>query len=115
MRFGMFFMAEYMKMISLSAIFATFFMGGYGGPFVDQFPALGFVYLIGKIILCLFLMIWIRASLPRFRYDQLMSFGWKTLLPIAVLNFIITAVLIVMAEEGTLQAMIDSVRLFLFG
>ena len=115
MRFGMFFMAEYMKMISLSAIFATFFMGGYGGPFVDQFPALGFVYLIGKIIFCLFLMIWIRASLPRFRYDQLMSFGWKTLLPIAVLNFIITAVLIVMAEEGTLQAMIDSVRLFLFG
>lgn len=116
MRFGMFFMAEYMKMISLSAIFAAFFLGGYDGPFVDQFPALGFVYITLKIVASLFLMIWIRASLPRFRYDQLMGFGWKALLPIAVLNFIITAVLIVMAEEGTLTPIIDAVRgFFLMG
>jgi NADH-quinone oxidoreductase subunit H len=115
MRFGMFFMAEYMKMISLSAIFATFFLGGYRGPFVDQVPALGFVYIIGKIVVCLFLMIWIRASLPRFRYDQLMSFGWKVLLPIAVLNFLVTAVLIVMAEEGTLTPIFESIRQFLLG
>jgi NADH-quinone oxidoreductase subunit H len=115
MRFGMFFMAEYMKMISLSAIFATFFLGGYRGPFVDQVPVLGFVYIIGKIVFCLFLMIWIRASLPRFRYDQLMGFGWKVLLPIAVLNFLITAVLIVMAEEGTLTPILESVKLFFSG
>jgi NADH-quinone oxidoreductase subunit H len=115
MRFGMFFMAEYMKMISLSAIFAVFFLGGYDGPFVDQFPALGFVYLIGKIVFSLFLMIWIRASLPRLRYDQLMGFGWKVMLPIAVLNFIITAVLIVMAEEGTLAPIIDAVQKFFIG
>ena len=115
MRFGMFFMAEYMKMISLSAIFATFFLGGYGGPFVDKFPWLGFIYIIAKIIASLFVMIWVRASLPRFRYDQLMSFGWKALLPIAVLNFVVTAVLIVMAEEGTLSPLIDSVKLFFAG
>ena len=115
MRFGMFFMAEYMKMISLSAIFATFFLGGYRGPFVDQAPVLGFVYIILKIVACLFLMIWIRATLPRFRYDQLMGFGWKVLLPIAVLNFLITAVLIVMAEEGTLAPLINSVKLFFSG
>jgi len=115
MRFGMFFMAEYMKMISLSAIFATFFLGGYGGPFVDRFPWLGFIYIILKIVASLFLMIWIRASLPRFRYDQLMAFGWKTLLPIAVLNFLLTAVVIVMAQEGTLGRLIESVRLFLLG
>lgn len=115
MRFGMFFMAEYMKMISLSAIFATFFLGGYGGPFVDRLPWLGFIYIILKIIFCLVLMIWIRASLPRLRYDQLMGFGWKGLLPIAVLNFIITAVLIVMAEEGTLAPLLDTVRQFFIG
>lgn len=115
MRFGMFFMAEYMKMISLSAIFATFFLGGYGGPFVDQFPWLGFIYMILKIIACLFLMIWIRASLPRLRYDQLMGFGWKVMLPIAVLNFLVTAVLIVMAQEGTLDSILNSVRQFFIG
>ena len=115
MRFGMFFMAEYMKMISLSAIFATFFLGGYGGPFVDRFPWLGIVYILAKIIAGLFLMIWIRATLPRFRYDQLMGFGWKVMLPIAVLNFVVTAVLIVMAEEGTLTPLIESVKLFFAG
>ncbi len=115
MRFGMFFMAEYMKMISLSAIFATFFLGGYGGPFVDRFPWLGFFYIIAKIVASLFLMIWIRASLPRFRYDQLMGFGWKVLLPIAVLNFLVTAVLIVMAEEGAFTPILNSIRQFFLG
>ena len=60
-------------------------------------------------------MIWIRASLPRFRYDQLMGFGWKGLLPIAVLNFIVTAVLIVMAEEGTLAPLLETIRGFFIG
>ena len=115
MRFGMFFMAEYMKMISLSAIFATVFLGGYGGPFVDRFPWLGFFYIIAKIVASLFLMIWIRASLPRFRYDQLMGFGWKALLPIAVLNFLVTAVLIVMAEEGAFTPILNSIRQFFLG
>ncbi len=115
MRFGMFFMAEYMKMISLSAIFATFFLGGYGGPFVDRLPWLGFIYLFLKIFGSLFLMIWIRATLPRLRYDQLMGFGWKALLPIAVLNFLVTAILIVMAEEGAFAPLLNSVRQFFIG
>jgi NADH-quinone oxidoreductase subunit H len=115
MRFGMFFMAEYMKMIALSAIAATLFFGGYRGPFVDQFPALGFVYMGIKIFIGLFLMIWIRATLPRLRYDQLMGFGWKRLLPIAALNFVITAVFIVMAEEGTLAPIFESIIRFFVG
>jgi NADH-quinone oxidoreductase subunit H len=102
MRFGMFFLAEYMKMIIFCALFAVFFLGGYRGPFVDQVPALGFVYTAVKVILGLCVMIWIRASLPRLRYDQLMSFGWKVLLPLSVVNFIIVAVMIVLVEEGVL-------------
>jgi NADH-quinone oxidoreductase subunit H len=99
MRFGMFFMAEYMKMVSFSAIGASLFLGGYRGPFVDQIPALGFVYLILKIIAGLVLMIWIRATLPRLRYDRLMHLGWKRLLPLALANFVITAALIILAQE----------------
>ncbi len=103
MRFGAFFMAEYMKMISLSAIAATLFFGGYRGPFIDQLPGLGFVYIIIKIILSLCIMIWIRASLPRFRYDQLMNFGWKVLLPIALANFVVTGAAIILVEENVLS------------
>lgn len=108
MRFGMFFMAEYMKMIILSAFAAVFFFGGYLGPFVHQYPALGFLYLGLKIVFFLVLMIWVRASWPRFRYDQLMSFGWKVLLPIAVLNFIITGIFIVLYEEGYFQSVLSA-------
>ena len=115
LRFGTFFVAEYMKMISLSAIAAVFFFGGYQGPFVDQVPALGFVYMFGKIVISLFVMIWIRASLPRYRYDQLMSLGWKVLLPIAVLNFVVTAVFLVLAEEGVFEPIVTGLRQFLGG
>ena len=114
LRFGMFFVAEYMKMISLSAITAVFFFGGYRGPFVDQFPLLGFLYMGGKIFLFLFLMIWIRASMPRLRYDQLMDFGWKRLLPLTILNFILTGFFIVLAEEGVLEPIVQSVLLYFF-
>ncbi len=102
MRFGMFFMAEYMKMIAYSAIAAVLFFGGYRGPFIDQVPALGFVYMLIKIFIGLCVMVWVRASFPRLRYDQLMSFGWKVLLPISLLVFIVTATFIVLAEEGIL-------------
>jgi NADH-quinone oxidoreductase subunit H len=112
LRFGTFFVAEYMKMISLSAIAAVFLFGGYRGPFVDQIPALGFLYMFGKIVISLFVMIWIRASLPRFRYDQLMSLGWKVLLPLAVANFLVTAVFLVLAEEGIFEPIVTSLRQF---
>ena len=108
LRFGMFYISEYMKMISLSAIAATFFLGGYRGPFVDQAPALGFFYLFLKILFLLIMMIWVRASWPRFRYDQLMSFGWKVLLPVAVLNFLFTAIFIVAVQEAWISQMIES-------
>jgi NADH-quinone oxidoreductase subunit H len=98
MRFGMFFMAEYMKMISFSAIAAVLFFGGYRGPFVDQFPALGFLYITLKIVIGLCLMIWVRATLPRLRYDRLMDLGWKRLLPLAVINLIVTAVVVVILD-----------------
>lgn len=115
MRFGMFFMAEYMKMVILSAIAAVLFFGGYRGPFVDQLPALGFVYLALKIIAGLVLMIWIRASWPRFRYDQLMQFGWKRLLPIIVVNFVITGTYFVLLEEGALPSFLVSLNQFFNG
>ncbi len=99
MRFGMFFMTQYMKMIAFSAIFAALFLGGYLGPFLNEAPALGIVYMAIKIIAVMFVMIWVRATLPRFRYDQLMQFGWKRLIPIGLANVIVTAFFIIMVEE----------------
>ncbi len=94
MKFALFFMGEYVKMFSMSAIFSTLFLGGFAGPFVEQIPWLGPVYLLIKIIFCLGIMIWVRATLPRFRYDRLMKFGWKVLLPIALVNILLTALII---------------------
>jgi NADH-quinone oxidoreductase subunit H len=102
MRFGMFFMTQYMKMIAFSAIFSVLFLGGYNGPFVDQLPVLGFVYTFIKIFLVMFVMIWIRATLPRLRYDQLMQFGWKQMLPISLANMVVTAIFIILVHEDIL-------------
>ncbi len=96
MKFALFFMAEYGKMIAVSLIAATLFLGSYWGPGVDQFPLLGPIYLAIKTLAVLFIMIWFRATLPRFRYDRLMAFGWKIMLPIALLNVLITAVIVVL-------------------
>jgi len=93
MKFALFFMAEYIKMIGVSMIGATLFLGGYQGPFVDAYPWLGPIYLFIKVALWLFFMIWVRATLPRFRYDRLMAFGWKVLLPLSLLYIVVTAVL----------------------
>jgi NADH-quinone oxidoreductase subunit H len=96
MKFAIFFMAEYIKMIAVSAIAATLFFGGYHGPFVSELPFLGPLYLILKVIVLLFGMIWLRATLPRIRYDRLMAFGWKILLPAALANVVLTAVVMVL-------------------
>ncbi|HLD92983.1 MAG TPA: NADH-quinone oxidoreductase subunit NuoH [Anaerolineales bacterium] len=98
MKFALFFMGEYIKMIAVSAIFASLFLGGYRGPFVEQFPLLGPLYLLIKIAASLGIMIWIRATLPRLRYDRLMAFGWKVLLPLSLLNIFLTAVVIVLLD-----------------
>ena len=104
MKFSLFFMAEYIKMIGVSAIFATLFLGGYRGPFVDQVPLLGLVYFFGKIALSLFFMIWLRSTHPRLRYDRLMALGWKVLLPLALANILVTAAALL--DRGLLFAVV---------
>jgi len=86
MKFAMFFMAEYANMVTASAMATTLFLGGWLGP-IGPSP----VWFLGKVFLLLFVFIWFRATLPRFRYDQLMRFGWKVLLPLAFANAICTA------------------------
>jgi NADH-quinone oxidoreductase subunit H len=94
MKFATFMMAEYLGMIGISMIFASLYLGGYQDGFglVDALPILGPLVIIGKVILLLMFMIWIRATLPRIRYDRLMTFGWKTLLPLALVAVGWTAV-----------------------
>jgi NADH-quinone oxidoreductase subunit H len=99
MKFALFFMAEYQKMIVVSAILATLFFGGYLGPGVDRFPWLGPLYMLIKIFVLLGIMIWVRASWPRIRYHRLMTFGWKVLLPLALAVVFFTAVGILLAQE----------------
>jgi NADH-quinone oxidoreductase subunit H len=96
LKFALFFIAEYIKMIAVSVIAAALFFGGYHGPLVDEIPWLGPVYLLIKVLFLLFGMIWVRATLPRMRYDRLMAFGWKILFPLALANVLITAVGVVL-------------------
>ncbi len=91
LKFALFFMAEYVNMFTVSVLATTLFLGGFNGPGVAQFPWLGVVYFLGKIVFFLFLYIWLRGTLPRFRFDQLMNFGWRFLLPVAILNVVLTA------------------------
>jgi NADH-quinone oxidoreductase subunit H len=91
LKFALFFMGEYIKMAAVSAIFVSLFLGGFDGPFVEQFVWLGPIYFFIKVVGSLGLMIWIRATLPRMRYDRLMAFGWKILLPLALFNVLLTA------------------------
>lgn len=86
MKFAIFFLAEYVNMLAVSAIAVTFFFGGWLGP--GNIPVLWFLV---KVAFFIFLFMWVRATMPRFRYDQLMSFGWKVLTPIATINLIIMA------------------------
>jgi len=92
MRFGSFFMAEYMEVLVISGIAATCFFGGWHGPGPE---ALAPLWMLLKILVGAVLFIWVRATLPRLRYDQLMSFGWKILLPLATLNVLVTAIVLV--------------------
>jgi NADH-quinone oxidoreductase subunit H len=93
MKFALFFLAEYVNMFTVSMLATTLFLGGWNGPFVHELPWLGVFYFFGKVILFLFLYIWLRGTLPRFRFDQLMSFGWKFLVPLAIINIVLTATL----------------------
>jgi NADH-quinone oxidoreductase subunit H len=98
MKFALFFMGEYINMITVSALATTFFLGGWWGPFVEQVPILGVVYFTLKVAFVIFVIIWIRASLPRVRFDQLIRFCWKFLLPLALVNLVVTATVVALWE-----------------
>jgi NADH-quinone oxidoreductase subunit H len=89
MAFAMFFLAEYINMVTVSAVATDLFLGGWHGPFLPA--SLGWIWFLVKISALLFFYIWMRWTLPRYRYDQLMQFGWKILLPLAVVNLLATA------------------------
>ncbi len=93
MKFALFFLAEYVNMFTVSMLATTLFLGGWNGPFVHQLPWLGVFYFLGKVVFFLFFYIWLRGTLPRFRFDQLMIFGWKYLVPAAIVNIVLTATL----------------------
>ena len=98
MRFALFFLAEYANMIVVSAVATTLFMGGWLRPFpnVEALAFLGFVpgwmWFLLKTFVFLYVFIWIRATLPRYRYDQLMRLGWKMLIPLAIANLVVTGI-----------------------
>ncbi len=95
MRFGLFSMSEYINLITLSALCITLFLGGWHGPGWDGPSWMGPIWFIAKLVVLLYIFIWMRTTLPRLRYDQLMRFGWKILLPVATVNAVVTAVLVV--------------------
>jgi NADH-quinone oxidoreductase subunit H len=106
MRFAMFFMAEYMNMITVSALATTLFLGGWHAPFpFNLVPALdqgwwGLLWFVLKVLFFLFLFVWLRGTLPRLRYDQFMSFGWKWLIPIALVWLMAVAAFRLGNREG---------------
>ncbi|MBS1621553.1 MAG: NADH-quinone oxidoreductase subunit NuoH [Bacteroidetes bacterium] len=108
MKLGFYLFAEYINMFISSAVMATLFFGGYDIPFVNEtqwglsqnvLAILGFVVLMMKIFFFLFVFIWIRWTIPRFRYDQLMNLGWKGLIPLSLANMVITALVMLLLKK----------------
>jgi NADH-quinone oxidoreductase subunit H len=97
MSFAMFFLAEYVNMVTVSAVATNLFLGGWHGPLLPEW--LGWIWFLAKVFALLFFYIWMRWTLPRYRYDQLMAFGWKILLPVAVVNLLITAAIAITTWE----------------
>jgi NADH-quinone oxidoreductase subunit H len=89
MSFALFFLAEYVNMVTVSAVATNLFLGGWHGPLLPEW--LGWIWFLVKVFALLFFYIWMRWTLPRYRYDQLMNFGWKYLLPVAAINLLVTA------------------------
>ncbi|MGH9486952.1 MAG: NADH-quinone oxidoreductase subunit NuoH [Terriglobales bacterium] len=97
MKFAMFFLAEYVNMITVSCVATIVFLGGWSGPLfgpVWLMAILPTIWFLIKVCFFLFLYIWVRGTLPRFRYDQLMSFGWKVLVPLALANVLVTSLVV---------------------
>lgn len=95
-KFALFYMTEYLHILGASGVAISVFFGGWRGPFVDQFPLLGLFYFVAKILAMVFLFIWVSASVPRPRYDQLLKFCWTFLFPLSLLYMAITAVMVVL-------------------
>jgi NADH-quinone oxidoreductase subunit H len=89
MSFAMFFLAEYINMVTVSAVATDLYLGGWHGPLLPE--SLGWVWFLIKVAALLFFYVWMRWTLPRYRYDQLMAFGWKILLPLSAINLLATA------------------------
>ena len=89
MSFAMFFLAEYINMVTVSAVATDLYLGGWHGPFLPE--SLGWIWFLIKVGAILFFYVWMRWTLPRYRYDQLMAFGWKVLLPLSMINLLVTA------------------------
>ncbi|MFZ4813210.1 MAG: NADH-quinone oxidoreductase subunit NuoH [Phototrophicaceae bacterium] len=102
MKFAIIMMAEYLGMIAVSMIWICLFFGGwgFGGNIVSNVPILGPVVMLGKIIAVLILMVWIRSTLPRFRYDRLMAFGWKVMLPLSFISVMWTAISLAVGDSA---------------
>jgi NADH-quinone oxidoreductase subunit H len=94
-RFAAYFAAEYLNVLVVSGLTVTLFLGGWNIPFVDPPTWVDPFVVLAKMVLFLFVFIWVRATLPRLRYDQLMALGWKVFLPLATLNALVTAILVV--------------------
>jgi NADH-quinone oxidoreductase subunit H len=90
-RFSFYFLGEYINMIIVSLFASVLFLGGTDGPGADQYWGLGVLWLVAKVVVFLFFYVWLRATLPRFRYDQLMGVAWKVLIPLVLLNILVTA------------------------
>jgi NADH-quinone oxidoreductase subunit H len=92
MKYAMFFMAEYANMVTVCALTTTLFLGGWNGPLATSIPLLGPVYFVAKVYFLIFFCMWLRATVPRYRYDQLMHLGWKVFIPLALLNIVATGI-----------------------
>jgi NADH-quinone oxidoreductase subunit H len=98
MRWGLFQAAEYVNLLVLSGLCVTLFFDGYHFPWVESLDTFGPIWFTLKLFFLVGLFIWLRASQPRLRYDQLMRFGWKVLLPVATVNALVTAFLVVLIK-----------------
>ncbi len=98
MKFGMFYVGEFLHVFTIGALIATFFLGGWRGPGAETYPILGFVYFYAKAFLGYFIITWIRLSLPRIRIDHMLAFSWKFLTPLILVVLMVTALLVKMLE-----------------
>mgnify|MGYP000883677893 FL=1 len=116
MKFALFYLAEYIGMITVSMVASAFYLGGYHFVFVDRLPLLGPLVYAAKVILLLMGMVWVRATLPRIRYDRLMHFGWKIMLPLAMAAVAWSAIAVFLAEQfgDALTAVFSIAALVLF-